>query len=217
MTANNELWTVGKILKWTENYFKEKGVETPRLDAEVLLAKVLKRERIYLYVHFDEPLQPDELASFREMIKKRVAHMPVAYILGEKEFMGLKFKVTPATLVPRPDTEILVQRAVELLRAKKADDSEVRFADIGTGSGAICLSVLNFVPNTVADTVDISEAARKVAEKVRYAHCAGPGMEQGNGQPGRKEIHTLLYGRISFAFERGTDRSLFRGDLEAFS
>lgn len=165
MTANNELWTVGKILKWTENYFKEKGVETPRLDAEVLLAKVLKRERIYLYVHFDEPLQPDELASFREMIKKRVAHMPVAYILGEKEFMGLKFKVTPATLVPRPDTEILVQRAVELLRAKKADDSEVRFADIGTGSGAICLSVLNFVPNTVADTVDISEAARKVAEK----------------------------------------------------
>ena len=69
MTANNELWTVGKILKWTENYFKEKGVETPRLDAEVLLAKLLKRERIYLYVHFDEPLQPDELASFREMIK----------------------------------------------------------------------------------------------------------------------------------------------------
>lgn len=161
MAAGNQIWTIGKILKWTQNYFAEKGIESPRLDAEVLLGHLLQKERIYLYVHFDEPLQPEELAAFREMIKKRVAHVPVAYIIGEREFMGLKFKVTPATLVPRPDTEILVQKSIDYLK----DRGAVRFADIGTGSGAICLSVLHFVPEATADTVDISAEAREVAEE----------------------------------------------------
>ena len=114
---NDKIWTIGRILKWTEQYFKDKGIESPRLDAEVLLAHVLEKQRIYLYVHFDEPLQPGELAAYREMIKKRVLRVPVAQILGEKEFMGLTFKVTADTLVPRPDTEILVQAAVDRLRA----------------------------------------------------------------------------------------------------
>lgn len=161
MAAGNQVWTIGRILKWTQNFFAEKGIESPRLDAEVLLGHLLKKERIYLYVHFDEPLQNEELAAYREMIKKRVAHVPVAYIIGEREFMGLDFKVTPATLVPRPDTEILVQKAIDLLK----DRGPVRFADIGTGSGAICLSVLHFVPEATADTVDISAEARKVAEE----------------------------------------------------
>lgn len=161
MAAGNQVWTIGRILKWTQNFFAEKGIESPRLDAEVLLGHLLKKERIYLYVHFDEPLQNEELAAYREMIKKRVAHVPVAYIIGEREFMGLDFKVTPATLVPRPDTEILVQKAIDLLKER----GPVRFADIGTGSGAICLSVLHFVPEATADTVDISAEARKVAEE----------------------------------------------------
>ena len=155
---------IGRILKWTEQYFKDKGIESPRLDAEVLLAHVLEKQRIYLYVHFDEPLQPGELAAYREMIKKRVLRVPVAQILGEKEFMGLTFKVTADTLVPRPDTEILVQTAVDRLRAM-AGEEPLRFADIGTGSGAICLSVLHYLSDTVADTVDISSAARAVAEE----------------------------------------------------
>ena len=159
-----EIWTIGRILKWTEQFFKEKGIESPRLDAEVLLAHVLEKQRIYLYVHFDEPLQPGELAAYREMIKKRVLRVPVAQILGEKEFMGLTFKVTADTLVPRPDTEILVQAAVDRLRAM-AGEEPLRFADIGTGSGAICLSVLHYLSGTVADTVDISPAARAVAEE----------------------------------------------------
>lgn len=166
--ANNEIWTIGRILKWTEQYFEQKGVESPRLDAEVLLSHLLKKQRIYLYVHFDEPLQAEELAAYREMIKKRVAHVPVAYILGEKEFMGLTFCVTSDTLVPRPDTEILVQAAVDNLKKIAGQQEEtacLRFADIGTGSGAICLSVLNFTENTEADTVDISPAARAVAEQ----------------------------------------------------
>lgn len=193
---NDKIWTIGRILKWTEQYFKDKGIESPRLDAEVLLAHVLEKQRIYLYVHFDEPLQPAELAAYREMVKQRVLHVPVAQILGEKEFMGLTFKVTADTLVPRPDTEILVQAAVERLKAMKgektatgvlADESAaeepaegqpaggadaeqevaepLHIADIGTGSGAICLSVLHYLADTVADTVDISPAARAVAEE----------------------------------------------------
>ena len=161
---NDKIWTIGRILKWTEQYFKDKGIESPRLDAEVLLAHVLEKQRIYLYVHFGEPLQPGELAAYREMIKKRVMRVPVAQILGEKEFMGLTFKVTADTLVPRPDTEILVQAAVDRLRAM-AGEEPLRFADIGTGSGAICLSVLHYLAGTVADTVDISPAARAVAEE----------------------------------------------------
>lgn len=157
-----ELWTIGRILKWTEQYFKEKDIESPRLDAEVLLSHILGRERIYLYVHFDEPLEPTELARYREAIKQRVQRVPVAYIIGEKEFMGLTFKVTADTLVPRPDTEILVQAAVERLRAR---GETPRFADIGTGSGAICLSILHFLPKAQADTVDISPAARAIAEE----------------------------------------------------
>lgn len=158
-----EIWTIGRILKWTEQYFKEKGIESPRLDAEVLLGHILGRERIYLYVHFDEPLEPAELARYREAIKQRVQRVPVAYIIGEKEFMGLTFKVTEDTLVPRPDTEILVQAAIERLRA--SGEKAPRFADIGTGTGAICLSVLHFLPQATADTVDISPAARAVAEE----------------------------------------------------
>ena len=163
MAENNQIWTIGRILKWTEEYFGQKGVESPRLDAEVMLSHVLGRQRIYLYVHFDEPLQAEELAAYRTMIKQRIDRVPVAYILGEKEFMSLAFKVTPDTLVPRPDTEILVQAAVD--RLKQWTDADVRLADIGTGSGAICLSVLSMLDNIVADTVDISSAARAVAEE----------------------------------------------------
>jgi len=161
LSEHKGIWTIGRILKWTEEFFLKKGIESPRLDAEVLLAHVLERERIYLYVHFDEPLEQRELAAYRELIRQRVQHQPVAYLLGEKEFMGLRLKVSPAVLIPRPDTETLVQAAVERLRKKQA----ARFADIGTGSGAICLSVLNFVPDAVAETVDISTEARALAEE----------------------------------------------------
>lgn len=200
---NDKIWTIGRILKWTEQYFKDKGIESPRLDAEVLLAHVLEKQRIYLYVHFDEPLQPAELAAYREMIKQRVLRVPVAQILGEKEFMGLTFKVTADTLVPRPDTEILVQAAVERLKAMKgeksatgvlADESAaeepaegqpvggadaeqevaepLHIADIGTGSGAICLSVLRYLAGTVADTVDISPAARASQRRMPQASAS---------------------------------------------
>ena len=159
----NELWTIGSILKWTEQYFASKGVESPRLDAEVLLSHVLHKERIYLYVHFDEPLEPAELASYRELVKGRVQRVPVAYLTGHREFMGLDFKVTPAVLIPRPDTEILVQAAIDRLKGFAAE--QLQFADIGTGSGADCLSVLHYLPEAQAATVDISAEALAVARE----------------------------------------------------
>lgn len=174
MAEQNQIWKIGRILKWTEQYFGQKGIESPRLDAEVLLSHVLGKQRIYLYVHFDEPLQAEELALYRAMIRQRVEHMPVAYILGEKEFMGLTFKVTPDTLVPRPDTEILVQAAVDELKAQTEGNKEpARLVDIGTGSGAVCLSVLSLLDGVTADTVDISPAARAVAEE----NAAALGLE----------------------------------------
>ena len=174
MAEQNQIWKIGRILKWTEQYFGQKGIESPRLDAEVLLSHVLGKQRIYLYVHFDEPLLAEELALYRAMIRQRVEHMPVAYILGEKEFMGLTFKVTPDTLVPRPDTEILVQAAVDELKAQTEGNKEpARLVDIGTGSGAVCLSVLSLLDGVTADTVDISPAARAVAEE----NAAALGLE----------------------------------------
>ena len=158
-----EIWTIGRILKWTEQYFGGKGVESPRLDAEVLLSHVLGKERIYLYVHFDEPLEKAELAAYRELIRQRVQRVPVAYLVGHREFMGLSFQVGRATLVPRPETELLVQAALERLKGLTGDP--LLFADIGTGTGAICLSVLHFLPASKAVTVDISPEAIAVAKK----------------------------------------------------
>ena len=161
MAQMKGIWTIQSLLNWTINFFKQKGIESARLDAEVLLAHLLKKERIYLYVHFDEPMQEQELAAFREYVKRRAQHVPVAHIIGEKEFMGLKFKVTPATLVPRPDTEILVENAV----AELGKDSAAEITDIGTGSGAVILSMLVNMPKAKGCTVDISPEALAVARE----------------------------------------------------
>ncbi len=158
---SNEIWTISSILNWTINYFKSKQIESARLDAEVLLSHVLKQERIYLYVHFDEPMEQDELAQFRQYVAKRARHIPVAYIIGEREFMGLSFKVTPDTLIPRPDTEILVESALDNIDK----DVEVNIADIGTGSGAIILSLLKNRDKASGFTVDISPKAVEVAQE----------------------------------------------------
>ncbi|WP_177503641.1 peptide chain release factor N(5)-glutamine methyltransferase [Anaerosinus sp.] len=166
MTKQSEIWTIGSILKWTEQYFNDKGVESSRLDAEVLLSRVLGKERIYLYVHFDQPLQQMELGRFREMIKQRVKRIPVAYILGEKEFMGMDFSVSPAVLIPRPDTEILVENVIE--RLKKLGN--VHIVDIGTGSGAIAVSILANCLNVSGVAVDISSEALAVAKSNAIRH-----------------------------------------------
>lgn len=156
----SEIWTIGAILKWTGQYFGEKGVDTPRLDAEVLLSHILGKDRLYLYTHFDQPLTPEELALYRSHVKKRVMRQPVAYITGRKEFMGLEFTVNTAVLIPRPDTETLVETALE--RLKNIDNPVI--ADLGTGSGAIIISVLHILSQANGYAVDISPQALAVAQ-----------------------------------------------------
>ena len=180
----HEVWTIGSILSWTQGYFTEKGIETPRLDAEVLLSHVLGKERIYLYVHFDEPLEKEELAAFRKAVAARARRVPTAYITGRREFMGLDFTVSSATLIPRPDTEILVEAAIERLgRLVENGRKPLRFADIGTGTGAIALSVLKYASEDVAaDAVDISGAALAVAREnaERLGLCACVHFHEGD-------------------------------------
>lgn len=160
MNQSKDGWTIGNILTWTRQYFGEKGVDTPRLDAEVLLSHILGQDRLYLYVHFDQPLQANELAAFRQAVKQRAMRLPVAYITGHKEFMGLDFIVNPQVLIPRPDTEILVQAALDRLGSVARPE----ILDIGTGSGAIIISLLYFLPQSSGIGVDLSAAALAVAQ-----------------------------------------------------
>ena len=156
------VWTIMKILNWTKQYFTDKGVENPRLDAEVLLCAVLKCERITLYVDFERPLSETELAQFKQYVVRRANHEPLAYILGEKAFMRNMFKVTPDTLVPRPETELLVE---SIVMAAEAVGGDVKILDIGTGSGAIIVSLLDYLPQAKGVGVDISVGALTVAKE----------------------------------------------------
>ena len=154
----SEVWTIGSLLQWTQQYFAGKGIDSPRLDAEILLAHVLQKERIYLYAHYDEPMMANELAAYRELVKKRATRFSVAHILGTKSFMGLDFSVSTDVLIPRPETEVLVEQVLAYV-GKKA----VSVLDIGTGSGAILLSLLHYLPEAQGCGVDMSSKALAIA------------------------------------------------------
>ena len=160
----HSVWTIMKILNWTKQYFEAKGVENPRLDAEVLLCAVLKCQRITLYVDFERPLSEEELATYREYVRRRGNFEPLAYILGERAFMRNTFKVNKATLVPRPETELLVESLVRIVPLLKRE-GDVKILDIGTGSGAIIVSLLDYLPNAKGVGVDISVDALIVAKE----------------------------------------------------
>ena len=160
----HSVWTIMKILNWTKQYFEAKGVENPRLDAEVLLCAVLKCQRITLYVDFERPLSEEELVTYREYVRRRGNFEPLAYILGERAFMRNTFKVNKATLVPRPETELLVESLVRIAPLLKRE-GDVKILDIGTGSGAIIVSLLDYLPNAKGVGVDISVDALIVAKE----------------------------------------------------
>lgn len=146
---------INEILQRATIKLEAAGIESARLDAEVLLAHILNCKRLYLYVDAVKNLNPAQVSRFENLIEQRIKKIPVAYLTGQREFMGLNFVVTPAVLIPRPDTEILAQVAIEKLSAVK----NPTFADIGTGSGAICVSILKYLKNATASTVDISKDA----------------------------------------------------------
>ncbi len=159
--AGSTIWTIKKLLLWTTHYFQEHHLDSPRLDAELLLAHVLHKQRIYLYTDFDLIVEPSELSLYREYIKKRVSGVSTAAIIGEKEFMGLTFKVNEDVLIPRPDTETWLEKVIQYHR----NEQGLTVADLGTGSGAILLSFLYYCREDTGVGVDISEKALAVAEE----------------------------------------------------
>ena len=156
--------TVGAALRAAANGLAAAGRDTPRLEAEVLLRRVLGLDRTGLFLRLPEPLTPDEWRRFESLLARRAEGEPVAYLIGEREFMGLVFAVDPAVLIPRPDTEILVEWALECLRRRLREASTV--LDIGTGSGAIALALAAHLgpswPGTVV-AADVSADALQVA------------------------------------------------------
>lgn len=159
--ADPDRWTIGQLLTWTTNYLKSKGCESPRLDAEVLLASVLKYPRVQLYVCFDAIISDQARAAFRDLVKQRAAGAPVAYLVGRKEFYSLPLRVSPAVLIPRPDTETLVVEFLNLYKSK----AKVRGLDIGTGSGAIALACVSQHPGAHFIATDISAEALAIARE----------------------------------------------------
>lgn len=155
-----EMWTILRILNWTKAYFEDKGIESPRLDAELLLCAVLGMRRIDLYTHFDQPLEKEELAAYRGYVMRRAKREPVAYILGEKGFLDYTFAVTADTLIPRPETELLVEKILAVTA-----DGPLDILELGVGSGAILISLLLKRKEAQGLGVDISEGAVAVARK----------------------------------------------------
>lgn len=152
-----ERWTVLKILQWTADYFAGKEIASARLEAELLLAATLDLDRVGLYVNFERPLDSSELAAFREQVQRRAKGEPVQYILGETEFWSLPFTVSPAVLVPRADTEVLVEEALSRI------EGPVHLLDVGTGSGAIAVAMAHEKPEIQVTALDCSEEALHVA------------------------------------------------------
>lgn len=159
-----DAWTIRRVLQWTAQDFTERGIDTARLDGELLVAHALGLDRVGLYLDMDRPLQPPELAAIRALVKRRREREPVAYILGCREFYGRSFEVDPAVLVPRPDTETLVERALAHL------DGEGRVLDLCTGSGIVAVVLAAERPAIHVDGTDLSEAALEVARRNAERH-----------------------------------------------
>jgi release factor glutamine methyltransferase len=159
--------TVIEVLKAASGHLQKHSSDSARLDAEVLLAQALGVRRLDLYLQFDRALSDDELTRYRGLVKRRADGDPVAYLVGHKEFMALDFEVTPAVLVPNPDTEVLVQRAVAI--ARQAPET-LRVADVGTGSGCIAISIAHYASDVEVWATDLSLEALQVAARNVIRH-----------------------------------------------
>jgi release factor glutamine methyltransferase len=167
-TDSTQQWTVLSLLQWGSDYLKEKGFDEPRLTVDLLLAHVLNLPRLNLYLQFDRPLTTDELSRFKTLFKRRLSREPLQYIIGETDFMGLRVRVTPDVLVPRPETELLAERAIEELK-RRAPGSQV-VLEIGTGSGNLAMAIARFVPTARIVSIDVSAPALAVARENLRSH-----------------------------------------------
>lgn len=163
VAAPKKIWTILDLLNWGTAYLTEKGFDESRLTIELLLTHVLHIQRIQLYTNFDRPLQESELAAFKDLLKLRLAHKPVQYILGTTEFMGLPFTVDSRVLIPRPETELLVEHTLQQLRKRFSENEKINIVDLGTGSGCIAISLCTMLTNAECIAIDCSDEALEVA------------------------------------------------------
>lgn len=155
----DRVWTVLDLLRWGADYFREKGIDSPRLTIELLLCHVLQIKRVQLYTDFERPLSKEELATLRSMVIRRVEHEPLQYIIGTADFYGHSYIVNPSVLIPRPETELLVDRVVRFGKGEGA----LQCVDVGTGSGCIPISCALQLPESQWRAIDVSAEACAVA------------------------------------------------------
>jgi release factor glutamine methyltransferase len=164
-------WTTRRVLAWTQEELERRKVDSPRLDAEVLLAEALGVTRLQLYLDMDKPLRPDELTTFKAMVRRRAAREPVSLILGRREFWGRPFTVTADVLCPRPETEGMVEDV--LLHLKRRPGGTPAILDVGTGSGCLAVTLALELPGSAVTAVDISAPALETARRNAQALGAG--------------------------------------------
>ncbi|MDT8324072.1 MAG: peptide chain release factor N(5)-glutamine methyltransferase [Bacteroidota bacterium] len=181
--------TVLSLIRKSAAFFTEKGIGEAKLSAEHLLAHVLRQKRLQMYLRFDQPVSDDELAEFRALVRRRLNHEPVQYIVGSTEFYGLELAVTPAVLIPRPDTEHLIDAVLDFHKQGQLQ-SDLRVLDIGTGSGAIAIALAVQLPGVHVTATDISLEALALAGENAARHG--------------------LDGRIAFSLQ-----DIFDGSIEA--
>jgi len=157
----DETWTIGRLLRWTADYLKSRGSPSPRLDAEVMLAHVLKWQRVELYTHFDEEVAEQPRSQFRDLVSRRAKGSPVAYLVGHKEFFSLSFTVSPAVLIPRPESEFVVTEYLALTRQLESP----LCVDVGTGSGCLAIAAVHQQVGARFVAIDKSEEALAIARR----------------------------------------------------
>lgn len=167
MPDRQEIWTVVKLINWSTEYLQNKAIENSRLNVERLLCHVLKCDRVGLYLDFDRPLSDDELTDFKKLLLRRASAEPLQYIIGETEFYSLKFIVRPGVLIPRPETEIVIQHAIA--RLNKSQNAP-KILDVGTGSGILAITLAKQIHDARLLAIDISEKALQVAAENSYLH-----------------------------------------------
>ena len=176
--TQGDTWTIGRLLEWTTKYLGRQGADSPRLDAEVLLAHARGCQRIELYTAFDEEAGEELRTTFRDLVRRRAEGSPVAYLVGSREFYSLPFRVTPAVLIPRPETEFLVVRLLDLAKADgRGNDDPVSIVDVGTGSGILAVCAAYHLPNSRITAVDVQADALAVAKSNAVAHQVADRIE----------------------------------------
>jgi release factor glutamine methyltransferase len=171
-------WTIQRLLTWVTEYLTQKGVDAPRLSAELLLSHVLGLKRIELYTQYNKIVVQEQLDRLRDLVKRSGEHEPVAYLVGRTEFYSIEFEVTPDCLIPRPETELLVQRSIEFLR-KRTGPQQV--CDLCTGCGVVAVAIAKNVPDTKVLATDISEPALAVAARNIEKHKLADRIELRHG------------------------------------